>query len=99
MPDTRAAALVATGLLLGACAVPAPKPATLSFAMLGDTPYSTHEEPHYRRMLKRIDEAQVDFVVHVGDFKGPQACSDALFERRRAEFDAWPHPFAYVPGD
>jgi hypothetical protein len=53
----------------------------------------------YRQMLERLDREPLAFVVHVGDFKGGGACSDELFRRRKAEFDASAHAFIYTPGD
>jgi hypothetical protein len=39
-------------------------------------------------------------VIHVGDIKnGSDDCSDALYAKRKAEFDASAHPFIYTPGD
>jgi hypothetical protein len=67
--------------------------------VLGDTPYSAQEEVRFVEMMKRIDAEDVAFAVHVGDIKGGGACSDALYERRRAQFDASRHPFVYTPGD
>jgi hypothetical protein len=41
------------------------------------------------------------FVVHVGDMKagGNSRCTDALFEKRKAQFNASTHPFILTPGD
>jgi hypothetical protein len=95
----RCAALLAACVLAAACATQPPSPETFSFAVLGDTPYSDAEEARYRDMLAAIDREPLAFVIHVGDFKGGGACSDALYERRRAEFAASAHPFIYTPGD
>lgn len=85
--------------LLAACASATPPPGSFSFAVLGDTPYNEAEEREFVAMMARIDREPVAFVVHVGDFKGGGECSDALYERRRAQFDASAHPFAFTPGD
>ena len=92
-------ALAAAALLLASCAAPPPGPEAFSFAVLGDAPYSAAEERAFLAMMRRIDREPVDFVLHVGDFKGGGDCSDALFAQRRAEFDASAHPFIYTPGD
>ncbi|HSJ96362.1 MAG TPA: hypothetical protein VLC53_04790, partial [Myxococcota bacterium] len=94
----RLAALLA-GLALGGCAAPAPGPGAFAFGVTGDTPYSDAEERAFEAMLARTGTEDLAFVVHVGDFKGAGPCSDALFERRRRQFDASAHPFVFTPGD
>ena len=91
--------LAAIALTLAGCAARAPHPDAFAFAVLGDTPYSDAEETRYLEMLTAIDREPLAFVIHVGDFKGGGACSDALYERRKREFDASAHPFIYTPGD
>lgn len=71
-----------------------------SFAVFGDTPYFGFEEPAVARLLGGLRDANVAFVVHVGDFKfGAAPCSDEVFGERRRLFDASPVPFVFVPGD
>lgn len=84
-----------------ACASRSRSPETFSFAMMGDTQYSRAEEELFPEMLKSIDEAQVEFVVHIGDFKaGSNApCTDELYQRRHTEFNRSRHPLIYTPGD
>jgi len=91
------AALLA--LLLAGCAAAPRHPDAFTFAVLGDTPYSDAEEREYLAMLARISRESVDFVIHVGDFKGGGDCSDALYARVRAQFDSVAHPLVYTPGD
>lgn len=92
---------IASTLLLLACASPPPGPQAFAFAVVGDTPYSDAEESRFLEMMKQIDAQPLAFIVHVGDFKaGSRApCTDALFERRRAQFDNSAHPFIFTPGD
>jgi hypothetical protein len=94
-------ALLAFGLclLLAACATRPPHPDAFSFAVFGDAPYSDAEERPYLLMLEKMNREPLAFVVHVGDFKGGGACSDALYLKRKAQFDASTHPFIYTPGD
>jgi hypothetical protein len=71
-----------------------------SFAAFGDTPYFGYEEPAVARLLDGLRDANVAFVVHVGDLKlGSAPCADELFIGRRRLFDASPVPFIFVPGD
>ncbi|HEX5804532.1 MAG TPA: metallophosphoesterase family protein [Azospira sp.] len=73
---------------------------TWRFALIGDTPYSDYERRELPAMIEAIAAEHVDLIVHAGDFKhSKDACSDALFEDRRALFEASPVPFIYVPGD
>lgn len=102
MNEGRAAGLLAAAALVlaGGCAsAPAP-PGAFSFAVVGDLPYNAREEALYERLLAQVDAEDLAFAVHVGDFKGAGVpCSDALFERRRAQLDAARHPFFFTPGD
>lgn len=90
-------------MLLATLAAPA-HAAPLTFAVFGDTPYhDAHpgmETQSYLDMLQEISRSDARFVVHIGDFKhGSTPCTDALFEQRRAEFDASDKPFIFVFGD
>src|SRR5829696_1290160 len=93
------AAAVLAAMLASGCALRPEGPERFSFVVMGDVPYSEEEEPLFEAMLRELDREELAFVVHVGDFKGPEACTDALFEKRRAQFDASRHPFVFVPGD
>src|SRR5947207_1372495 len=97
---SRAAALVAA-LLCAGCAATPPPPGSFSFAFMGDLPYNPREEVLFEALLREVDaEDGLAFALHVGDFKGGGTpCSDALFLKRRAQFDASRHPFFFVPGD
>jgi hypothetical protein len=85
--------------IMAGCAVRPSHPDAFSFAVYGDTPYSDAEEKAYLQMLTGIDREALAFVVHVGDFKGAGACSDALYQQRKAQFDQSAHPLVYTPGD
>ena len=91
----------ALALCAAQCAFLPSAPDAFAFAVMGDTPYSDAEEERFLSMMKRVDAEPVDFVVHVGDFKAGSRspCSDALFLKRKAQFDASAHPFVYTPGD
>lgn len=91
----------AAALLLASCAAPAPGPDAFVFGVLGDAPYSDAEEPKFLEMMRRIDGEPLAFLVHIGDFKAGSGspCTDALFERRRAQLDASAHPLVLTPGD
>lgn len=70
------------------------------FGLIGDTPYSERERTELPKMLAAMANDPVDFIVHVGDFKGGTSpCNDALFADRFALFDASRVPFIFLPGD
>ena len=71
------------------------------FGVMGDTPYSDREEAHVTTMLERMGAEPLAFIVHVGDIKAGSnsPCTDALFERRRAQLDRSKHALVYTPGD
>lgn len=63
-------------------------------------PYTWLEETIFPDMLAQMGREELEFVVHVGDFKKAEApCSDELFQQRRQWFDLVRHPFIFVPGD
>ena len=96
------AALALATLLAGCAGVPPPlAPGAYAFGVMGDTPYSDTQEPHFVAMIARMNAQPLAFVIHVGDIKAGShsPCSDELYARRRAQFDASTHPLVYTPGD
>lgn len=92
-------AILFIGLLLSS-ACGAREPTQFEFALFGDTPYLSFEEPAFTAMLAALDQEKLAFVVHVGDFKSSATtCSDELFLRRKRQFNDSAHPFIYIPGD
>jgi len=74
--------------------------ADFTFGAFGDAPYTWFEEALFPDFLAGMNQEDLPFVVHVGDFKSATApCSDELFRQRREWFDLVRHPFVYVPGD
>jgi hypothetical protein len=90
---------LAIAVLAAGCAARPSHPDAFSFGVHGDTPYSEAEEKRYLEMLARIDGEPLAFMVHIGDFKGAAPCTDAIYLRRRAQFDQSAHPLIYTPGD
>lgn len=69
-------------------------------ALIGDTPYNDAQMQKFLRMQRQIDAARLAFIVHDGDFKsGSSVCDDETFVSRKELFDAFAHPFVFVPGD
>lgn len=70
------------------------------FALIGDTPYSSHERSELPKMLSAIADSQVDVIAHIGDIKsGSSRCDDEVYADRFALFNASRAPFVFVPGD
>jgi hypothetical protein len=98
-PASRAAAAL-LALALSGCATRLPGDEPITFAVMGDLPYSETEEAQFVRMLAELDAEPLAFVAHVGDIRGgDEPCGDALYLRRRAQFDASRHAFVFTPGD
>jgi hypothetical protein len=98
MKAARALAL-AGSLLAAQCALHPPGSERFSFGVMGDVPYNAREEPRFVRMIERMGAEPLAFVVHVGDTKGTERCTDELYARRKAQFDQSAHPLIYTPGD
>jgi hypothetical protein len=80
------------------------------FALIGDMPYDGEQEKEFGRLMKEINQADLAFVVHDGDFwfdglawkdsmDGFPPCSDETFQDRYNLADSSKHPFILVPGD
>ena len=72
-----------------------------TFGLIGDLAYSPAQEPLLVNVLTDLNAASLEFVVHVGDLAAPPtgSCSNELWARRRAQFEASAHPLIYTPGD
>ena len=100
--------LLAAGVLAG-CAQPgaaplrhaAPQPGGFSFALVGDMPYSPREVPAVDRLIDAVNaDAELGFVVHVGDTKGgAERCDEALYRERLLQMQRVARPLVYTPGD
>jgi hypothetical protein len=98
MKTARALAL-AGSLLVAQCALHPPGAGRFSFGVMGDAPYNEREEPRFERMIERMGMEPLAFVVHLGDTKGTGPCTDALYARRKTQFEKSAHPLIYTPGD
>lgn len=71
-----------------------------SIALIGDSPYSPAQEPEFVNLMADLDQAEISFVIHDGDFKGGSVpCTNNLYELRLQQFSDSKHPFFYVFGD
>lgn len=75
---------------------------TFTFGMFGDLAYRPEQEPLLENVLTDLNAApNLAFVVHVGDLGAPPfgSCTDAVWAKRLAQFQASAHPLVYTPGD
>ena len=87
-------------LLSGCAAVAPPEPAGLSFALMGDTPYSEREVGRLDSLIEDLNAQKLAFVAHVGDItSGRGPCTDEWFEARKKQLARIRHPFILLPGD
>jgi hypothetical protein len=101
MTLVRLAAFIGALLLAGCGAAPAlPGPGGISFALIGDVPYSEREIPILDRLVDEMNGQDLAFVVHVGDItSGRGPCSDEWYEARKRQFARLRHPLVLLPGD
>ncbi|CAM2146755.1 Calcineurin-like phosphoesterase domain-containing protein [Pararobbsia alpina] len=73
-----------------------------SFAVIGNGPFGSAEEPAARRLLDAIGHASEAprFIVDTGNIKAPgESCDDTLLLARQGWLDSSPVPLFYVPGE
>jgi hypothetical protein len=87
-------------LALAACAS-APRDSEFSFALIGDLGYTPAQQPLVDNVFADLNAARLAFVVHDGDLGSPRngSCTNELWARRLAQFQASAHPLIYTPGD
>ncbi len=106
-----AGSLLAVALLVSAAPDASAQSAKFEFGFLGDTDYSLKEEKELPKMIAEMNNADLSFVVHVGDFESDprpynrrptkisMPCVEENFKRVRAVFQTSKHPFVLTPGD
>jgi hypothetical protein len=73
---------------------------SFDFALIGDLQYTAREDEQFLTLRDVINDANVAFVIHDGDFKlGAARCSDELFTDRFTLFNTFTSPFIYIFGD
>lgn len=100
---------VLLALFLGACATERSQPLAIqdppaggfTFAIIGCLGYRPEHEPWLENLLTELNKTPLAFVVHVGDLGAPPrgSCTNELWARRLAQFQASAHPLVYTPGD
>jgi hypothetical protein len=93
--------LLLLGMVLTTTGARATEPGRdISFAVIGDLPYSVPDEDNLRAVLEDIDNSDVGFVIHLGDIKsGSEYCGDELLQRRIALLNTSRKPLILALGD
>ncbi len=72
----------------------------VTFSATGDTPYFDLELPRFFDMQREIGATDVDFVLHIGDFKRSRSsCDDAAITQRLTLLSKFGKPLLLTPGD
>ncbi|WP_440877152.1 hypothetical protein [Thalassotalea sp. PLHSN55] len=78
---------------------------TVTFAVIGDMPYSKDEEKLLTapngKIYQQLNYLQPSVLIHLGDIKsGGKSCTDKrLFERLALLLSLYPNQLVYTPGD
>lgn len=73
---------------------------SFSFGAYGDMSYGPAQLAQFPTLVDSLDEADIDFVIHVGDIKAATTpCTEELLQSRIDDIDAIQHPVIYLPGD
>ena len=77
--------------------------------VIGDLQYTAEDEKKFLNVMDDVNESELAFVVHVGDFQGDYGgykegdgmppCTDQTYLQRRDLFNTSKHPFIVTPGD
>jgi hypothetical protein len=101
-------ALIVLGALAATPAYAAKDMSTSTYAVIGDTPYSTFQIQHFPDDIAEINaDADVERVIHLGDIKSGSTRCDTVdsdpntgdFTQIKNDFDLFADPLVYTPGD
>ncbi|WP_327589959.1 metallophosphoesterase [Nonomuraea sp. NBC_00507] len=94
-------ALITASLLVPSVPAQASSGPSVTFALIGDTPYGDAQQAVFPKLVDSIDaDPDVRFVLHAGDVKnGSSTCDDARFTTLAGLFGTFDDPFVLTPGD
>ncbi len=107
------AGMIALAFVAGCTAVPHAQERAFhfQFGLVGDTAYSKTEEQEFERVISALNQNDLAFVVHVGDFQNDPRphnrnpdrssvpCVEESYKRVLTSFQRVRHPFILTPGD
>ncbi len=87
--------------LVGHAAMPGAGPASFSFGLWGDMPYTkAGDDSKLPAVLQSINQSDITFSIYHGDIKdGSSKCTDDVYTDALAMFSKMVKPVVYVPGD
>jgi hypothetical protein len=92
--------ILALFIALPSCAGAPQPPATYSFALMGDTPYSQAQANLLDSLIDQVNAEPLAFAAHVGDITSGQGpCDDDWLLARKRQFERFRIPFVLLPGD
>ncbi|MGP3915541.1 metallophosphoesterase [Nonomuraea sp. 10N515B] len=94
-------ALITASVLVPSVTAQASSGSSVTFALIGDTPYGDAQQAVFPKLVDSIDaDPDVRFVLHAGDVKnGSSTCDDARFTTLAGLFGTFDDPFVLTPGD
>jgi hypothetical protein len=101
-------AILVLGALAAAPAYAAKDMSTSTYAVIGDTPYSTFQIQHFGADIQELNaDPDVTKVIHLGDIKSGSTRCDTTdadpntgdFTQVKSNLDALADPLVYTPGD
>jgi hypothetical protein len=79
------------------------------FGVIGDQEYTAEDEAKFPRLINLMNNVNLAFVAHVGDFQGDYngykegdgspPCTDETMAHRKQMFQTSKHPLVVTPGD
>lgn len=71
-----------------------------TFAVVGDVPYGDKALAQFPLLVRSIEDAAPDFLIHLGDIKaGSAPCTDEMLSSRIQAIDDIQLPVIFIPGD
>ncbi len=91
---------VAVALAMAVTSCSAARDSTYEFALVGDNPYTPRNVAKFEALIDDVNgRRSLEWVIHVGDIRGGQRCTDELFQARFDLYQRFAMPFVYTPGD
>ncbi len=91
---------VAVALAMAVTSCSAARDSAYEFALVGDNPYTPTTVAKFEALIDDVNgRRNLEWVIHVGDIRGGQRCTDELFQARFDLYQRFAVPFVYTPGD
>ncbi len=91
--------LVLIALVVAGSTVALTRPQRFEIALIGDFPYNAEQRRMAKVLFEELNGENLAFILHAGDIKGGEPCTDEVYFREKERFDSSENPLVYVPGD